>query len=213
MPSSALFSAAIEQAINGLLSLDSDSKARLSGLNGMRLYLFIDPLPNAICLVFSTQVDVLTEYDDHDDVVAKLDDKSCCIQTRLSTLPSLKDTNQLTRLIQQGELTVDGALSVAQQVSGLFQHLDIDIEEIIATNTNDVFAHSLVSAAKTVSEKVRKGSQVASRVLGNALVEEKQLAAHRLAVMHFSDNVNALRDDMARLESRLNKLESFRTKS
>lgn len=46
-----------------------------------------------------------------------------------------------------------------------------------------------------------------SDVFGNALVEEKKLAAHKLAVMHFSDEVSALRDSTERLDARLRDLE------
>ncbi|MCP3865371.1 MAG: hypothetical protein GY923_06105, partial [Aestuariibacter sp.] len=42
----------------------------------------------------------------------------------------------------------------------------------------------------------------------SALTDEKQLAAHKLAVLHFSDEVSRLRDDAERLESRLSRLES-----
>jgi len=38
-------------------------------------------------------------------------------------------------------------------------------------------------------------------------VEEKKLAAHKLAVMHFSDEVNSVRDAAAKLDARLTVLE------
>jgi len=46
-----------------------------------------------------------------------------------------------------------------------------------------------------------------NKVASNALIEEKQIAAPKLAVLHFSDEVNALRDDVARLDARLLQLE------
>ena len=46
-----------------------------------------------------------------------------------------------------------------------------------------------------------------AKVFGNAVVEEKQLAAHKLAVMHFSDEVNALRDRTESADARLRRLE------
>lgn len=207
MPTSALISATIEKAINLALDLDSQSAKRMRPLSGMRLYLFIDPLPHGLCLVFSEHVDVLTVFDNKETVKAQLSDKCCCIHTSISTLPTLTDTNQLTRLIQQKQLEVDGALTVAQHVSGLFQQLDIDVEEIIAQKTGDVFAHTVVSASTSLFNSVKHTAGKLGRVAGNAIVEEKQLAAHRLAVMHFSDTVNTLRDDTARLEARLNTLE------
>ena len=207
MPTSALASAFIEGGINKLLDLDEASAARLASLKGARLIVYLEPLPNAFMLVFSERVDVLSVYDSFDETVANLSPLDCCISTSMQTLPQLKETNQLTRLIQQNKLNVEGELAVAQKVSALFQQLDIDVEEIIAEKTSDVFAHQSVKTVKAVQEKASKVFAALARNLGNVIVEEKPVAAHRLAVMHFSDEVNALRDDTARLEARLKQLE------
>jgi ubiquinone biosynthesis protein UbiJ len=134
-------------------------------------------------------------------------EKDCCIKTSLQTLPELKETSQLTRLIQQKALFLEGELNIAQQVSALFQQLDIDIEELLAQKTNDVIAHQTVKTVKTVQEKSMSALASMAKVFGNAVVEEKQLAAHKLAVMHFSDEVNALRDRAESADARLRRLE------
>ena len=205
MPTSALVAATAESIINKLLSLDETSQKRLKSLNGARLSAFISPLPYGI--TFSERVDVLTEQGSFDDAVAALGPKDCCIKTSLQTLPELKETSQLTRLIQQKALFLEGELNVAQQVSALFQQLDIDVEELLAQKTNDVVAHQTVKTAKAVHEKALSALSSVASVLGNAVVEEKQLAAHKLAVMHFSDEVNALRDRTESADARLRRLE------
>ncbi|WP_338518964.1 ubiquinone biosynthesis accessory factor UbiJ [Alteromonas gracilis] len=207
MPTSSLVAATIETTINKVLSLDEGSEQRLKALNGARLTAFVSPLPYGITLSFSNRVDVLTEHESFDHVVTHLGSKDCCIKTSMSTLPELKETSQLTRLIQQKALFLEGELQVAQQVSALFQQLDIDVEELLSQKTNDVFAHQTVQVAKAVHKKSLSVLSSLGRVVGNSLVEEKQLAAHRLAVMHFSDDVNALRDSTDRLDARLRQLE------
>ncbi|WOI38025.1 SCP2 sterol-binding domain-containing protein [Alteromonas sp. CI.11.F.A3] len=207
MPASALVSAVIETAANKILALDSDSEARMASLKGARLIAYVDPLPFAIVLVFSEQVDVLTLHEPFQDTVATLNHKDCCIKTSLDTLPELKHTNQLTRLIQQNKLQVEGELAVAQQVSGLFQQLDIDVEELLAGKTNDVVAHQAMQWLSAFKRKATGALSEFNKVASNALIEEKQIAAPKLAVLHFSDEVNALRDDVARLDARLLQLE------
>ncbi|MEW9798824.1 ubiquinone biosynthesis accessory factor UbiJ [Alteromonas sp. CYL-A6] len=207
MPASALATSAIESALNTLLSLDPDSPARLKPLNGQRLYLYISPLPDGLCLAFSDQIDVLSVSDSASDIIAGLDKMSCCIQTDMTTLPSLTDTSALTRLIQQQKLQLDGALSIAQHTSALFQSLDIDWEEHIAAVTGDVVANQLTRTAAAVKAHALKRHAQLQKLVGNAVTEEKRLAAHRLAVMHFSDEVSQLRDDVARAEARLRRLE------
>ena len=207
MPASALLSATIEIAANKCLELDIDSKARIARLQGARLIAYIDPLPFAITLAFSERIDVLIEHAPFDTTAAHLQEKECCIKTSLQTVPELQHTNQLTRLIQQQKLKVEGELSVAQHASDLFRQLNIDIEEVLASKTNDVVAHQSIQIINTLQKKASSVKARLERVAGNAIVEEKQLAAHKLAVMHFSDEVNALRDDTARLEARLHQLE------
>ncbi|BFT31621.1 hypothetical protein D210916BOD24_27970 [Alteromonas sp. D210916BOD_24] len=207
MPASALMAATLEAAINKLLSLDDASDARLKGLRGSRLTAFVSPLTYGITLAFSDKVDVLIEHQNFEQVVASLGAKDCCIKTSLQTLPELKETSQLTRLIQQKALFLEGELSIAQQVSGLFQQLDIDIEELLAQKTNDVIAHQAVSAMKTVHGRSTSALSTLGRVVGNTIVEEKPLAAHKLAVMHFSDEVNTLRDRAESVDVRLRRLE------
>ncbi|WP_370137960.1 SCP2 domain-containing protein [Alteromonas sp.] len=207
MPTSALVTATAESVLNKLLSLDEDSEVRLKALAGARLTAFISPLPYGITLSFSDRIDVLSEQGSFEEAVASLGPKDCCIKTSLQTLPELKETSQLTRLIQQKALFLEGELYVAQQVSALFQQLDIDIEELLAQKTNDVIAHQTVKTVKTVHEKSMSALASMAKVFGNAVVEEKQLAAHKLAVMHFSDEVNALRDRAESADARLRRLE------
>ncbi|MEC8375175.1 MAG: SCP2 sterol-binding domain-containing protein [Pseudomonadota bacterium] len=207
MPTSALISATVETALNKLLSLDDESKKRLKGLNGARLTAFVSPLPYGITLSFSDRIDVLIEQESFDDVVTSLGRQDCCIKTSMQTLPALKETSQLTRLIQQKQLFLEGELNIAQQVSGLFQQLDIDIEELLAKKTNDVVAHQSVKTAKAIHHKSTAAISSIARIFGNALVEEKKVAAHKLAVLHFSDEVNALRDSTERLDARLSAIE------
>lgn len=207
MPASALFAATLETSINKLLALDSDSEPRLKALDGARMTAFLSPMPFGITLVFSDKVDVLIEHEDFEEVKSQLGAKDCCIKTSLDTLPALKETSQLTRLIQQKALFLEGELNVAQQVSSLFKDLDIDIEEIIALRTNDVFAHQSMKTVKAFHEKSMSMLANMGDVVGNAIVEEKKLAAHKLAVMHFSDEVSALRDSTEHLDARLRDLE------
>lgn len=208
MPTSALVAAAAESVINKILSLDEDSETRLKPLRGARLTAFVSPLPYGITLSFSDRIDVLTEQGTFEEAVASIGPKDCCIKTSLQTLPELKETSQLTRLIQQKALVLEGELNVAQQVSALFQQLDIDVEEILAQKTNDVVAHQAVKTVTAVHEKTMKALASMGQVLGNAMVEEKQLAAHKLAVMHFSDEVNELRDRVENANARLRQLEA-----
>lgn len=203
MPTVPLVTATVEAALNKVLSLDPDVPAKLGALQGKRLVVELSDVKQRFALVFSSQIDVLAMPDRVDSVAHN----ECVIKTRLSVLPQLRDTSQLTQLIRSGELEVNGELAIAQSFSGLLQTLDIDMEEQLALKTNDLIAHEVFSLAAKARVQLRKFGSKAEAILGSALTDEKQLAAHKLAVLHFSDQVSSLRDDAERLEARLARLE------
>ncbi|NVK55577.1 MAG: SCP2 sterol-binding domain-containing protein [Alteromonadaceae bacterium] len=203
MPTGPLLSAAAENALNRLLALDPDSRQALNALQGKRLIIELTDISQCFALVFSSQIDVLMLG----EPVMDISKHECSIKTRLAVLPSLRDTSQLTRLIKAGELEVQGELAIAQDFSAILQNLNIDWEERLAVKTNDVVAHELFAVMGKLGDHFKQLSGKAQGILGSALTDEKQLAAHRLAVIHFSDQVSALRDDTERLEARLTRLE------
>ncbi|NMH60288.1 ubiquinone biosynthesis accessory factor UbiJ [Alteromonas ponticola] len=208
MPAMALLSGAIETLINQVLSFDPDSQQRLEKLNHACLSVFIEGVPNGITLHFADKVEVSIENDAFEALEQNLAAQHCCIKTQLAVLPELKETSQLTRLIQQKKLYLEGDINVAQQASALFKELDIDWEEQLAKYTGDVFAHQAFSTAHRLFDSLTEFATKGQRIAANAVVEEKELAAHKLAVLHFCDEVSDLRNDVERFEVRLAQLES-----
>jgi ubiquinone biosynthesis protein UbiJ len=209
MPAESLFIAGVEGAINQLLKLDPTSPSRLSQLQGKRLAVFITELNQGVILVFSDQLDLLHSQLSHGDYIKTMDEDTCCMRASLGVLGQLRDSSKLTGLIRENLVSLDGDIEIAQQVSRVFQQLDIDWEEILAQHTNDVFAHQLFKSLGAVKQQVNNQVARFSRLLGDGLTEEKQLAAHKLAVMHFGDEVERLQDDVARTHARLERLEGL----
>ncbi|GGF69441.1 ubiquinone biosynthesis accessory factor UbiJ [Alteromonas lipolytica] len=203
MPAVPLLTASVETALNKVLALDPDALNKLSTLQGKRLVVELTDVKQRFALAFSSKIDVLALP----EPVTAITPEECVIKTRLSVLPQLRDTSQLTQLIKSGELEVVGELAIAQGFSGLLQSLNIDLEEQLALKTNDVIAHEVFSLAARAQAQLKTLSIKAGAILGSTLTDEKQLAAHKLAVLHFSDQVSSLRDDVERFETRLARLE------
>lgn len=208
MPASSLFTASAEALINKVIALDEDSEKRLALLNGKRLTLFLDGFPWGVTLAFSSKVDILLEHHSYEDVSVHVDENTCYIKTDFDVLPRLTQTSQITQLIREGKLHLHGEPGIAQQVAALFQQLDIDWEEQLSNYTGDVPAHQIFSSASAVKAQVLAFSERLTRGLSNAITEEKDIAVGKLAVMHFNDEVDALRDDAQRFEARLRLLEN-----
>ncbi|MCW8109289.1 SCP2 sterol-binding domain-containing protein [Alteromonas ponticola] len=208
MPALPMLSGVLETLINQVLAFDPDSHQRLAKLNHACLSIFIDGFPEGVTMHFADKVEVNIEREPFAQLAQNLPPRHCCIKTHLGVLPELKETSQLTRLIQQNKLYLEGDINVAQQVSALFRELDIDWEEQVAKYTGDVIAHQAFSVLHGLFDAASEFTHKGQRVLANTIVEEKELAAHKLAVMHFCDEVSALRNDVERFEVRLKQLES-----
>lgn len=200
MPAAQLATAAIERTLNHLLKLDEQARARLRPLNGKRLKVTIKELPWPLLFHFSERIDVLAQQGDtlYSD---------CHLELSLMTLEKLQDASQITRLIKHNELLLDGDLNVAQNFSQLVQSIDIDWEEQLSRYTGDVLAHSLFSQSKRLLASVANTLDNTTKIISDALIEEKKWMAHPIAVEDFCADVDKVTSQAARLEARLSQLE------
>ena len=116
----------------------------------------------------------------------------------------MQDPSQITHLIKQDKLSLEGDIHVAQGFSNLVKQLNIDWEEQLSRYTGDVVAHSVFSFGKNAMAKAKEKADALLNTLAEGALEEKKLAAHPIAVMDFCDQVQELRADTDRLEARLN---------
>lgn len=203
MPVAQLVTSGIELAINQLLKLDSDSQQRLQKLNGKSLQVVIKELPWPLLFSFSTQVDVRVVL-----AAEPLSEPAdCLIELNLETLPKLKDSSQLTQLIQQKQLNLIGDIYVAQTFSTLIKELDIDWEEQLAHYAGDVVAHQTFSSMKSVFNQAKNQIEQSATELGKRLTQSDSVAVTAKEITQFSLDVNNTRSATERLSARIALLE------
>ncbi|MEP4890212.1 MAG: SCP2 sterol-binding domain-containing protein [Aliiglaciecola sp.] len=202
MPAAQLVSSGIEGIINQLLKLDASSASLLKKLAGKQLSVDIHELPWTLKFSFSDQVDVLVVMPD------EALQSDCHLALSLSTLQKLKDTSQITRLIQNGELVLEGDVAIAQQFSQLITELDIDWEELLSKYTGDVLAHNTFRFGKKLIHNVKSQANRLAVTLADAAIEEKRIAAPPILVVDFCDQVDELRSATDRLDAKISRLES-----
>lgn len=203
MPAAQLVSASIERILNHLLKLDPDSVTALQSIKNKRLTVKIREFPWPLSFVFSDRIDVLIA---EQTLETQEDNTDCSIELSLSTLEALQDTSQITKLIQSNDLKLEGDLKVAQGFSDLLKNIQIDWEDQLSKYTGDVAAHSIFEAGRSTFDKINRHTQKLITMLGEGALEEKKLAAHRVLVEDFCEEVNSLRSATARLEARLAQL-------
>lgn len=121
----------------------------------------------------------------------------------------------LTRLMRagsedafrDGSLELTGDSEVAQDFQRLLAFARPDMEEELSRIIGDVAAHRLGEVARNVSEWGREATATLRQNITEYLQEESRDVPSRYEVGVFTRKVDELRDDVARLEARLNRLD------
>lgn len=197
MPFDPLVTAVIETSLNTLVNDDPALVRRLSRLKGQIIQVNLKELNKTLTFVFSQQIDVLSEYEGQPD---------CYLSLNLSVLPELREQSNITKLIKQDKLILEGDIQLAQKFSQLMTDCKPDLEEWLSRVTGDVVAHTLVQSVKNVGGLVAKQATKHQNHFAQVLTEEWKIAPAPLEVAHFCDQVDDVKSSAARLEAKLNAL-------
>jgi ubiquinone biosynthesis protein UbiJ len=193
----AMVTAVIETGLNLVIKQQSDAQTSLTRLKGKVLKLHLQEINKSLYFVFSQQVDVLAQFEGESD---------CSLGLSVSTLGLIRDKAQLTQLIKQDKLTLEGDLAVAQAFAQLLQDSKPDVEEWMSKYTGDIVAHTVVSSAKGAATFVVDRAKRSQRHVGFAITEEWKIAPPALELAYFCDQVDATHQQMVQLEQRLQRL-------
>ncbi len=109
--------------------------------------------------------------------------------------------------IRDGSLELIGDAEVAQAFQKLLGYGKPDIEEELSGVIGDVAAHRLGEVARSVSSWGREAGATLRQNITEFLQEERRDVPSRYEVEAFTRKIDELRDDVARVEARLNHLE------
>ena len=104
------------------------------------------------------------------------------------------------------DLRLEGDAEFAQAVSLLVRNLRWDVEEDLSKVVGDAASHRAVSTARRVSGEVKRANERVVANVSEYLLEENPQLVRPRAVQTLADGVRRLRDDLARLEKRLDRL-------
>ena len=101
------------------------------------------------------------------------------------------------------EVAFEGDAEFAQEVSYLARNLKWDVEEDLSRVTGDIVAHRIVSGARDLHAWSREARARLGANVQEYLTEERPALVPRRDADAFIREVDALRDDVARLEKRI----------
>ncbi len=108
--------------------------------------------------------------------------------------------------IRSGSLDITGDVYTAQNFQKLLKYAKPDIEEELSQVIGDAAAHRAGQLARGFAAWVQDVRDTVHTDVREYLQEESRDVPSRYEVERFSSKVDALRDDVARLEARINRL-------
>jgi ubiquinone biosynthesis accessory factor UbiJ len=190
-----MFSTVAAAAINHLLRREDWARERLLPFAGRIARLAVPP--TAVTLAVTATGEVAAADNVQPDVTLTV--------AAGSLLDVLRDPQAASTKTQ---VTGDG--DFAEAISYLFTHLRWDVEEDLSKVVGDVAAHRIASFGRDVAHLPGRVVESVSRSVSAYLQEERGAVPSRSEVEVFNHAVNILRDDTARLEKRLERLQPSR---
>jgi ubiquinone biosynthesis protein UbiJ len=130
----------------------------------------------------------------------------CTINTSIKTLRELKKEQQITELIKQEKLDVQGDIKVAQQFANIAQSLEIDWQSEIAQHIGDIPTYKLSQLSKRWAKKINFATQQIQADASEWLVHEKRLVVTASQLGNFSEQVTELTKQTNTVAERIQRL-------
>jgi len=181
--------------LNHLLAQQHWAAERLAPFAGQCVEFHCPPLPGLRLKILDTGLVEGTK-----DVAAS----ALVVKLKPGGLPLLLARDEAA-LKQVG---IEGSAELANAVQFLFHHLDWDIEEDLSRLVGDVLAHRLASTGRAFAAWQREAATRFAENLAEYWTEEQPLLARPAEAAKFCAGVAALREDVARLEKRLDQLKT-----
>ncbi|MCE3237282.1 MAG: hypothetical protein K0R24_263 [Gammaproteobacteria bacterium] len=183
--------------INAYLALDPESQRRLLKLNGK--IVTIELAEHPIQLQFTQSgITLKTDHFSEPHTVIK--------GTPLSLLHMGLARDNRKKFFSDNSITIQGNLELGQQVIALFDELEIDWEEYLSRGLGDIGSHQLVRFTKKIKQFGQRICSTLTENIDEYVHEEANLFPPSEALDDFYHDVDDLRMDTDRLETRIRKL-------
>ncbi|WP_220465406.1 SCP2 domain-containing protein [Colwellia sp. BRX10-3] len=190
-------SAALETLINQFLRYNLHGTRALKPLSEKTLTVKLAELSFPLSFSVSDEKIHVTTNDEH---------YNCCLITSISTLIELKKEQQLTDLIKNDKLDIQGDLKVAQRFADIAQTLDIDWQSELAKRIGDVPTYKIGLLGRQLLNKLSFAAKQIPADASEWLVHEKRLIITAAELSYFSRDVEHTEQQTADLNQRINQL-------
>ena len=185
----------LESVINHYLALDPEMQDKLAVFNGKVIKLEMTGLNRQFYLFPNDRgIQVKTEHE-------------CPVDTILSGTPvslfKMGLVSNAADLLLKGEVEISGDTRLGHQFKNVFSQMDIDWSEPLANLLGDSFAYQLQKSAKRLGLWGKDTVKSVSMSISEYLQEESRDVVTETELVIFNDAVDQLRDDVDRLQAKI----------
>jgi len=195
--------AALEQAFNRYLQLDPQAQAQMASLHGQVIAFEILGLEQTLYLIPGADgVQLLAAYEGQPD---------CLLRGTPLALARMGNARQSSEQLFAGEVEIVGDTELAHRFGKLLGAIDIDWEEQLSRYSGDLVAHHVGNLVRDAGNWGRRTLGTLQLDLSEYLQEELHLLPVTAEVDGFLAQVDRLRDDVERLQLRIQRLSGAET--
>lgn len=193
----------IEADLERRIAASETATSLLSQLEGRSLAIMLDGAPFALYLTaMPGRLAVDTELDEVADAR---------VEGSLVAMARLAASGGGSTALRDGGVRFGGDAEIAERFWKLLEAAKPDWEDELSRLTGDVAAHHIGETLRALQAFGGRVASTMGRNIAEYLQEETRELVNRVEVEEFCEDVDQLRDDIARLEARLNRLTRARS--
>ena len=195
-----LLAGAVEIILNQALRKGGAKQASLTKLNEKSLAVILGEFSRPIVLTVSSNK-LLVTSPTSENLAA-----DCTIHTSIKTLVQLKTEQQLTQLIKDEQLDIDGDIKVAQHFAACFETLSIDWPSELEAHLGDIGTYKLMQLVNSIKAKLKFAKQQITSDATEWLIHEKRLAVSKQEISDFIGDVTQLEQQVSSISDTIDAL-------
>ena len=106
-----------------------------------------------------------------------------------------------------GDIRIKGDIELGQHFKRILDQLDLDWEEWLSGFTGDLVAHKAGDLVRNFNSWGKDALKILEQDTQEYIQDEGQLTPHSVELEEFTKDISQLRDDTARLEARLSRIQ------
>ena len=191
---------ALETSINQILKQDPTTLEKFAALQGKVIAFELTDLDLTLYLFPHTEgIQVKYLYEGKADTILQG-----------STLAFINmSLGDATESFFSGEVRIKGDIELGQHFKRILDQLDLDWEEWLSSFTGDLVAFKTGSIIRSFNSWGKDVINILELDAREYIQDEGQLSPHSIELEDLGENISQLRDDTARLEARLSRIQKL----